>query len=720
MVTKNPASESTVSLEGVTKLTVRAQNGNSSVYSIAFTQKLSDNVNLADLQVAGYNLTPAFNSEITEYTCKLNRGTSTVPAITFTKGDETQVVRVDENGVNGVAKITVKAQTGATKVYSITFSVETSSDATLKDILVGGVSVDGFNSATLEYDVTLPSGTTVLPTIEAVKNDAAQRIAMIKGGVNGTTEIKVVAEDGTEQTYKLNFSVEKSLNANLKNIFIGGQPLADFNPDVMMYRYVLAENMSSCPIVKAEGYPGQTITTTMPKLVGISRIEVQPEIGSANVYTIEFVREMSDNNRLKNMMVNGKDFGFTPEQNDYTITMPEGTTQVPTVTYSKGEDKQTVQIISGGLYGTTQVVVVAEDGSKNIYSISFTVQQSANVQLKGIYVGGTLLSDFDPNKLTYSYKLNNGTTVLPEVTYKSQEGQHVSLLLPRLEGDAKFEVTSEDGSEKATYVVTFETEKLSDATLKGIFLDGKTIVGFDAQIFDYTLDITKGAKLPVVTYKKQDATQQVVVNNQGLNGCTLTVKAQSGVESTYTIQFNELVSSSALLSDIQFYNSATQTFTSIDNFNENTFEYNIQLPWGTKVLPIINPVPSTYGQEIQMTEGGVNGATTILVKSADETVSETYKLNFSVEKSSVATLDNILVNGNDVPGFDPMTFEYTVSLPYGTEMVPAIDFEHAKKNGIPIVGQKVEIIDAGLINGVRINVTSEDETDKRTYIYVSK
>ena len=140
------------------------------------------------------------------------------------------------------------------------------------------------------------------------------------------------------------------------------------------------------------------------------------------------------------------------------------------------------------------------------------------------------------------------------------------------------------------------------------------------------------------------------------------------------------------------------------------------MPWGTKVLPIINPVPSTYGQEIQMTEGGVNGATTILVKSADETVSETYKLNFSVEKSSVATLDNILVNGNDVPGFDPMTFEYTVSLPYGTEMVPAIDFEHAKKNGNPIVGQKVEIIDAGLINGVRINVTSEDETDKRTYI----
>ncbi len=715
-VIKNPISETTVSLEGVTKLTVRAQNGNTSVYTITFTQKLSDNAKLADIQVEGYSLTPAFSPGNYEYTCKLQRGTTKVPNITYTKGDATQTARIDEDGVNGVAKITVKAQTGVILVYSIAFSVETSSDATLKNIFVGGTPVDNFNASTLEYNITLPSGTTTLPNIEAVKNDASQRVAMIKGGVNGTTEIKVVAEDGTEQTYLLHFSVEKSLNANLKNIYVGGIALPDFNPDVMMYRYVLAENMSSCPIVKAEGYPGQTITTTMPKLEGIARIEVKPEVGSANIYTIEFVREKSHNNELKNIMVNGQSIGFSPDVNEYNISMPEGTTTVPTVTYSKADEKQTVQVISGGLYRPTQVVVLAEDGSENIYTINFNVVKSTNVLLEGIYVDGILIDDFDPYILSYSYTLPSNAVKLPDVTYKSRDNQHVSMLLPHLEGDAIFVVTSENNSEKNTYKVTFKTEKLTNATLKGIFLDDKLLDGFDAQITEYTLNISKGATLPIVTYEKQDETQQVVVNNQGINGCTIKVKAQSGEENIYSIIYNELVSSEALLADIQLYNKGEQRYVSIDNFDKNTFEYDIKLPWGTKILPNINPVPAVYGQTIVMTEGDLDGKTTIVVTSEDETSTITYTLNFSVEKSSLATLDNILVNGNDVAGFNPMTFEYTIDLPYGTTMVPAIDFEYAKHNGSPIVGQKVEIIDAGLTNGVKINVTSEDGTDKRTYI----
>ena len=714
IVTKNPTSESTVSLEGVTKLTVRAQDGSTAVYSITFTQKLSDNASLADLKVAGYELTPAFSPETTEYICKLGRGTTTVPAITFTKGDATQVVRVDEKGVNGVATITVKAQTGTTQVYSISFSVETSSDATLKDILVGGKSVDGFSPNTFEYNVTLPSGTTVLPNIEAVKNDAAQRVAMIKGGVNGTTEIKVVAEEGAELIYKLNFSVEKSLNANLKNIYVGGNPLADFTPDVMMYRYVLAENMSSCPIVKAEGYPGQTITTTMPKLVGVARIEVQPEIGNANIYTIEFVREMSSNNKLANMMVNGKDFGFSPDVNEYTITLPEGTMVVPTVTFSKGEEKQTVQKISGGLNGTTQVVVIAEDGTSNVYEIHFSVAKSAQVQLKGIYLEDQLLADFNPAVLEYTYILPYGTTTLPTVTYQSQEGQHVSLLLPQLEGDATFVVTAEDGS-SATYKVDFQLAKLENATLQNIFLDGVSIANFDANTFEYTVDYVKGAALPAITFQKADATQQVVVNNQGLQGCTLTVTAQNGNQQVYRISYNVLNNQNALLNDIQLYNIQSSAFTSVEDFQSNKLQYNVVLPWRTTELPLIKPVPASKGQVITIEEGGVNGTTTITVLADDATTTATYTINFSVEQSNDATLSNILVNDNDMPGFDPAVFDYEVSVPYGTTTMPNVTFENAYKDGKAITEQQVVVTDGGLYGVTTLQVTSQDGSATNTY-----
>ena len=201
VVSKNPISESSASIAGVTKLTVRAQDGSVSVYNITFTQKLSDNSKLSDLSVEGYELSPVFNSEVTSYTCKLNRGTTSVPTIIPVKGDETQVVRIDENGVNGVTKITVKAQTGVTTVYTIDFSVMVSSDATLKDILIAGESLEGFESSVLDYEVLLPAGTTVLPAIEAVKNDEAQRVIISRGAVNGLTTIQVIAEDGSEKSY---------------------------------------------------------------------------------------------------------------------------------------------------------------------------------------------------------------------------------------------------------------------------------------------------------------------------------------------------------------------------------------------------------------------------------------------------------------------------------------------------------------------------------------
>lgn len=716
-VTKNPASEATVAIEGVTKLTVRAQNGATTVYNITFTQKLSDNAKLDDLQVEGYALSPVFNSNQTAYTCALQRGTTTVPTITYVKGDAAQTVRIDENGVNGVAKITVKAQTGATMVYTIAFSVVTSSDVTLKDILVGGESIADFNPATLQYNITLPAGTTALPAIEPVKNDDAQRIIMNKGGVNGTTTIKVVAENGAEQTYSLVFEVEKSLNATLKNIFVGNVALPDFDPNVLDYRYVLPVDATECPIVEAEGYPGQTITITMPQLLGTARIEVQPEEGAKNVYTVQFVYQMSDNVLLNDIMVDGVSVdGFDPMVNSYQINLPEGTTTVPTITYVKADPAQTVQVISGGLNATTQVVVKAEDGSVNTYTVVLNVAKSDNALLDAILVDGVLLDGFAAGTFTYTYTLPVGTTVLPSVTYqKGNNGQQVTTILPQLEGNATLQVTSEDASQTNTYTVTFAVAPRTDATLKDILLDGVSLAGFDSQVTAYTIDVKNGESAPAITYQKQDASQQVIVNNQGLLGCTLAVTAQSGATTTYSIAYNVVSNGNALLKDIQLYNAQALSFASIDGFDANIHQYDITLPWRTAALPVINPVAATKGQVITLTEGGVNGTTTIRVLADDGVTEATYQLNFAVEQSSDATLSNIIVGGNDVTGFTPNQFHYVVTLPYGTTEVPAIEYENATQNGVAITEQQVVLTQAGLKGTTTLQVTSQDGTVTNTY-----
>ena len=720
LVTKNPVSEATAKIEGETKLTVRPQDGSaSSIYIINFTQKLSDNSKLAGLSVAGYELSPVFSADATEYTCVLNRGTASVPAISYVKGDETQTVRINENGVNGTAEITVRAQSGDVTIYKIKFSVPVSSDVTLQDIKVGGISVEDFKAETTEYNITLPSGTTVLPSIEPVKNDAAQRIFTTKGGVNGTTSIRVIAEDGTEQTYKLHFSVEKSANALLQDILIDGVSLVGFNPETLSYRFILASDATHSPTVKAVGYAGQTITVTTPKLLGTAHIEVQPEDGAKNIYTIEFTYAMSSNNKLAGIAVDGYELEFSADINDYTVALPAGAS-LPTVSYTKGEDLQTVQIINSGL-ATKEIYVVAEDGSVNVYTITFEVAKSDNAQLAGLSVAGYELV-FSPDIYAYEVILPSNVVSLPTITYtKGDNAQQVLMTVPGLIGVATIKVTSESGLESNIYTITFSKEANADATLNKILVNGSPITTeFDPAITSYTLDYLSGTELPIITYEKADATQQVVVNNSGVNGCTLKVTAQSGATTTYVITYNVIPSDNALLSDIQIYNSNEEEFESIEGFDANTEVYNITLPWRTKVLPVINAVPTVRGQVITMKEGGVEGATAIHVLAANGINEKTYTLNFSVEKTSEAKLSHILFDGSIFTDFDPEKEEYVVELPSVTTASPVIEYINGEYKGEYITEQNVVITDGGLFGLTTVKVTSEDGVNVKEYKFTYK
>ncbi|MBC8384836.1 MAG: cadherin-like beta sandwich domain-containing protein, partial [Candidatus Cloacimonetes bacterium] len=85
-----------------------------------------------------------------------------------------------------------------------------SSDATLSDLLVDGTTVDGFSPTVYSYDVELPEGTTIVPTVTATTNDVnASYVVSDADSIPGTTEVVVTAEDEvTELTYSIDFSIE--------------------------------------------------------------------------------------------------------------------------------------------------------------------------------------------------------------------------------------------------------------------------------------------------------------------------------------------------------------------------------------------------------------------------------------------------------------------------------------------------------------------------------
>lgn len=105
-----------------------------------------------------------------------------------------------------------------------------SDDATLSDLTVSGSTVDGFDAATLTYNVELPYGTSEVPTVGYTLNDdnadAAQSDAT---SLPGATTVVVTAEDGsTMKTYTINFTIATAINELLDlNVSVYPNPVVD-------------------------------------------------------------------------------------------------------------------------------------------------------------------------------------------------------------------------------------------------------------------------------------------------------------------------------------------------------------------------------------------------------------------------------------------------------------------------------------------------------------
>ncbi|WP_341876224.1 family 43 glycosylhydrolase [Defluviitalea saccharophila] len=83
-------------------------------------------------------------------------------------------------------------------------------DATLSSIKVNGAELPGFERSKYAYTVSLPAGTTKVPTVTVITSDAkATYIIQDANKLPGTTSIHVTAEDGvTKKVYTVNFTLK--------------------------------------------------------------------------------------------------------------------------------------------------------------------------------------------------------------------------------------------------------------------------------------------------------------------------------------------------------------------------------------------------------------------------------------------------------------------------------------------------------------------------------
>ncbi|MCF7910955.1 MAG: T9SS type A sorting domain-containing protein [Candidatus Cloacimonetes bacterium] len=127
-----------------------------------------------------------------------------IPLNNFTGLSMTDIIQLKFDGQQGVNPSTIYLD----NIYFYSAFVP-GSDATLSDLQVDDVSVEGFAPSVLDYWVELPAGTVDVPVVTATPTDPlASYIVNAAGMIPGVTEVIVTAENGTSVlTYNVNFTL---------------------------------------------------------------------------------------------------------------------------------------------------------------------------------------------------------------------------------------------------------------------------------------------------------------------------------------------------------------------------------------------------------------------------------------------------------------------------------------------------------------------------------
>ena len=692
---------------------VNATDGSSTTtYKIKFVSAASNNARLADIQVNGNNIA-GFNAYLNTYNVQLPYGTTETPVVTATAQDGGATVSITQpTSTTGTATILVTAADGTTKnTYTVNFSVAQLSDNTLEAIYMDGELLPGFVPTKNNYTISLPLGTTEAPIItwQSAYAEGAQTIALVKNSLAEGAQITVSAPaaQGT-RTYKLTYKIEASSYAYLSGISLDGQPIEGFSPEQTSYSITLPIGTTSLPsITWTQGDPYQTVSITEGGVDGTTRIVVTAAAGNTVTYRLTFSTEKSSNNALQGIALNGQALqGFHPDTLNYTVTLPAGTTALPVVTYTQGDEYQTVALSTSAATRTVRIVVKAGDGLSRVYTLTFEIEKSANALLKMIYLDGDSLKNFSPEQLSYTVAL--GQEVIPDITVAQAPGQKVNITQPAGFGKAHIVVQPEVGASiEYTIIFTSVTEPAipefaadsfplsNDVSLAAIYINGALYQENPVpQTYTYNLP-WRTAQVPSVVPVANSLGQTITMSNPGLNQTTtIHVVAEDGITTAdYAIAFPVAKSSNTLLELIDIDGI---TF----DYNPAVREYAINLPYPTTELPAITFVKAEAEQKVELCTAGLSAPATLRVTAEDGTVA-TYTFTFQV---AYAPYDNALLSivMENIGALDLSTgTNHIVTLPYGTT---ELHFSIVKQ----YPEQTVTVLNGGVSSPTTITVKADD------------
>ena len=610
---------------------VTAENGTTKTYTIK-VKKLSNDTALKSLTVTSDpmgTLTPTFTSTTYNYTYNYDSSVTSLDVTAITNDVNAKVGIVDSDSIDTITstvgsatktfnstvknvKVTVTAEDGTTKDYTIVLSRTLSSNSYLKDISIDGNTIEGFNKEKFEYNIKVSRETDSIDVSAILDDEKATLTTDLsnKFSLNlGANKINIVvtAENGDTSTYVLNVEREKNNDATLDSITVSEGILTPaFNKNTLNYTVNVDNDVTSIEILATATDSNATVTGTGTKQLNTGdntvTIKVTSESGSENTYTINVVRAKSSNNNLTDIKVDGNSIeNFSSNTLKYNL---------PKVSYNKtsinveailSDSKASVTGVGNVSLNTgdnkIEIVVTAEDGTAKTYELNVEREKNNNAKLQSLSIGNYILTpSFNSGILEYTVTVGEDVSILkqadviaiPEDNNATVVKQGDLSLSTTNDNYYRIIVTAENGVDKNTYTIKVIRPKSIDATLKSLEIIGGTLTPtFDKDTLEYNVtmgkDVTKFNKDNIKASINNDNAKisydnEIIINSDTSTKYVITVTAEDGSKKEYILnvkvdtELDKITSSSHTINDeyiktVRLYETGRELKDELDNDN---------------------------------------------------------------------------------------------------------------------------------------------------------
>lgn len=750
-------------------IVVTAENGDVRTYTVNVTREASSNALPNNIKISG--LVPSLCAMNDSY-CKLssefdpatNTYSMTVPSrikqlqFSVIKGHEYQTVVGDgivslNSGMN-MFTIEITSEDGKNKsTYTYHINRDMTGNASIESLEVIDPVVNiNFDPDITEYYFSIPNEKTSVE-LKVVLEDTNATYEILgnenfETGLNVVT-IRVTAQNGETKDYILNIYREQSGNVFLSDLKASHgdveYPLSPvFNKIVTVYTVNVPNEIDKITLDATAEHPLTTVSGTGEKTLktGTNTFDIltTSEDGSTEIYKVSVIRAKSNDATLKQLDVLEGSLSptFDKTQNEYKINVNPGITSlhinaVPT------SDAASYKIVSNSGFkvgmNTVQIIVTAEDGTKNTYTLKVNRIASENADLDSLTTDEyDMTSVFDKDVTTYNITLENDIKTLHvKATAADKLSKITGTGIYNLQtgnNEINVMVTAENGDTKV-YTLNVFRKRNSNANLLSVTFDKDVILNptFDKDTVDYQIEVEN--EVDEITIAGLPEVKTTTVSGNGTyalnvleNVITLKTTAEDGTEKTYTFTINRKKSSNCNASSILAKESVLEPL-----FDKSITSYELRVLEAVTSLNLTVQLEDT--QATYVVEGNENfeiGHNTVkVIVTAEDGTTKEYVLDVLRQEAGTTSnkLDSLSMKEKSFsPTFDPETLYYEVTVPYQTKvatLIGELDDKNATVTGLGehslVVGQNVLAVQVtsteGIVRTYQVIVTREENDEAR-------